>query len=355
MRLVNMNFVEEGSVLARPIIDAFGRILLQAGIRLRASYIERLKDLGYDMLFIEDDRLDDVEALLTISAQTREVAYKTILNVCKHIEDDNLGTLPVDKVRFAVQEMLNDILSSMDVLANLADIQGYDNYTFQHSINTTIIALVLAIASNFSEQKLLEFGMGVLMHDIGKIKIPDRILNKVTPLTPEEFEEIKKHPTDGFEILRLNKDFNLLSAHVALQHQEKWDGSGYPRGLKGREIHEYGRIASVADVYEALTSRRVYRSPIEPNEAFEYIISQQNTHFDPKILEVFRKHIAAYPSGVGVILSNGQRGNVVRQNPSYPNRPHVRVFYDQEEELSTPLEYNLAEMPSLMIVAIENR
>jgi HD-GYP domain-containing protein (c-di-GMP phosphodiesterase class II) len=108
-------------------------------------------------------------------------------------------------------------------------------------------------------------------------------------------------------------------------------------------------------VYEALTSKRVYRKAIEPNEAYEYIVSQSNKHFDPQVLEVFKRHIAIYPSGSGILLSDGQRGNVVKQNPAFPNRPLVRVFYQNEEPLTAPIDYNLADYPSLMIVAVDNR
>ncbi|MDO0822571.1 HD-GYP domain-containing protein [Desulfosporosinus nitroreducens] len=355
MRLVNTRYVKEGSVLARPVINSSGRILLQSGVRVTASYIERLITMGYDVLFIEDDRLQDVEFHMSITGQTREVAYKTIKNVSRYIESGQESTLVVADVRSSVEQMINDLLSSSDILGNLTEILGYDDYTFHHSINTTIIGLVLGIASGFSEQKLIEFGMGILMHDIGKILIPENILNKKTPLTDEEFEEIKRHTIDGFNILRKNNDFGLLSAHVAFQHQEKWDGTGYPRGLKGYEIHEYARLAAVADVYEALTSKRVYRKALEANAAYEYIVSQSNTHFCPQTLEIFKKHIAVYPSGSGVLLSNGQRGNVVKQNPAFPNRPFVRVFYEKEEELDSPIDFNLAEYPSLMITAVDNR
>jgi len=355
MRLVNTRYVVEGSVLARPVINSSGRILLQSGVRVTASYIGRLMAMGYDVLFIEDDRLEDVEFHMSITGQTREAAYKTIENVSKYIESGNESALKESNVRATVQQMLNDLLYSSDVLGNLTEIQGYDDYTFHHSINTTILGLVLGMASGFSEHKLLEFGMGVLMHDIGKIQVPASILNKKTPLLPEEFDEIKRHSTIGFDILRRNNDFSLLSAHVAFQHHEKWDGSGYPRGLKGSEIHEYGKLAAVADVYEALTSRRIYRKAIEPNDAFEYIVSQSDKHFDPLVLDVFKKHIAIYPSGSGVLLSNGQRGNVVKQNPAFPNRPLVRVFYENEESLPAPIDYNLIEQPSLMIVAVDNR
>ena len=355
MRLVNIRYVQEGSILARQVINSSGMVLLQAGVRLTASYIKRLMIMGYDVLFIQDDRLDDVEYYSAITSQTREVAYHTIEKVSSYIESGLEDTLSVANIRKTIQQMINDLLFSKDILGNLSEIQGYDDYTFHHSVNTTILALVLGLASGYSESKLIELGMGVLMHDIGKIKIPEGILNKKTPLTEEEFGEIKQHTTYGFNILRKNNDLSLLSAHVAYQHQEKWDGSGYPRGLKGSEIHEYGRLAAIADVYEALTSKRVYRNAIEPNAAYEFIVAQSNSHFDPQLLEVFKKHIAVYPSGSGIVLSNGQRGNVVRQNFAFPNRPFVRMFYEKEEALVTPIDYNLAEVPSLMIVAVDNR
>ncbi|TGE34580.1 HD-GYP domain-containing protein [Desulfosporosinus sp. Sb-LF] len=355
MRLVNIRYVEEGSILARQVINSSGMVLLQAGVRLTASYIGRLKTMGYDVLFILDDRLDDVEFQTAITAQTREAAYHTIEKVSKYIESGQEDALSVENIRKTIQQMINDLLFSADILGNLSEIQGYDDYTFHHSVNTTILALVLGIASGYSEPKLIELGMGVLMHDIGKIKVPEYILNKKTPLTEEEFGEIKQHATYGFDILRKNNDLSLLSSHIAFQHQEKWDGSGYPRGLKGSEIHEYGRLAAIADVYEALTSKRVYRKAVEPNDAYEYIVAQSNSHFDPQMLEIFKKHIAVYPSGSGILLSNGQRGNVVRQNSAFPNRPFVRMLYEKEEELVSPIDYNLAEVPSLMIVAVDNR
>ncbi|HZK85723.1 MAG TPA: HD-GYP domain-containing protein [Desulfosporosinus sp.] len=355
MRLVNTRYVVEGSVLARPVINSSGTVLLQTGVRVTASYIGRLMAMGYDVLFIQDDRLEDVEFHMTITSQTREVAYKTIQSVSEYIECGRESSLKASSVRTTVNQMINDLLFSADILGNLTEIQGYDDYTFHHSINTTIIGLVLGLASGYSERKLLEFGMGVLMHDIGKIRIPESILNKKTPLMKEEFEEIKRHPTSGYDILRKNNDFSFLSAHVAFQHHEKWDGTGYPRGLKGNEIHEYGKLAAIADVYEALTSKRIYRKAMEPNAAYEYIVSQSNQHFDPQVLKVFAKHIAVYPSGSGILLSNGQRGNVVKQNPAFPNRPLVRVFYQNEQPLPAPIDYNLADYPSFMIVAVDNR
>ena len=356
MRLVNIAYVDEGKVLARSLISANGKVLLQAGVVLNQNYIQKLSNLGLDMLFIEDDDFGDVEVYSAVSVKTREIAYTSLQNLSKHIQGDQLNSVNLKEVENAVQSIIDDLLYSSDLLGNVLEIRGYDDYTYHHSVNTTIIALIMAIAMGWPDHKLLELGMGVLMHDVGKIKVPQEILNKKGPLTSEEFNEIKRHAEHGFEILRNNRDVSLLSAHVALQHQERWDGSGYPRGLKGNQIHEYGRLAAVADVYEALTSRRIYRNAMQPYEAYEYVIANSGTHFEPSLISnTFTRYIAPYPSGSGIRLSNGQRGNVVRQNPSFPTRPFVRMTHQGDIRMSQPIDYNLTEHPSLMILGVENK
>lgn len=120
-------------------------------------------------------------------------------------------------------------------------------------------------------------------------------------------------------------------------------------------IHEYGRIATIVDVYVALTSKRVYRDAIQPYQAYEYVMAHSGILFDPKLLNLFSQHVAIYPDGSGIRLSNDQRGNVVKQNVGYPGRPHVRMFYQGDELLHPPIDYNLAENPSLLIVGTKNK
>jgi HD-GYP domain-containing protein (c-di-GMP phosphodiesterase class II) len=354
MRLVNVSYLKEGTVLARPVINPAGQILLQTGVRLTSQYIERLKQFGFSVVFIEDKRLGDVEVRSAISTSTRELAYRTIHKLSESIINGKEDIVEVGRLSNVILNMINDLLHNFDIIGNLSEISGYDNYTFHHSVNTTILSLIIGIGSNYNNNQLMELGMGVLMHDVGKIMISEKILNKIDPLTKEEFEEIKKHTTYGYEILRRNQDISLLSAHVALQHQEKWDGSGYPRGLKAKEIHEYARIAAISDVFEALTSVRVYRGAMEPYKAYEYINANSGTHFDPRFIEAFSRNIAVYPNGTGVVLSNGLRGNVIRQNPFNPDRPYVRILYENELPLENPIDYNLAEHPSFMIIRVEN-
>jgi HD-GYP domain-containing protein (c-di-GMP phosphodiesterase class II) len=140
-------------------------------------------------------------------------------------------------------------------------------------------------------------GVGALLHDIGKLKIPEEILKKPSQLTVEEFEEIKKHTTYGYEILKNFENISMESAFIALGHHERFDGSGYPLQLRGENIYQFARIVAVADVYDALTSDRVYRKKLKPHESVEYITSLGTDHFDKEIVDNFIKHIAVYQLG----------------------------------------------------------
>ncbi|TCX53289.1 MULTISPECIES: HD-GYP domain-containing protein [unclassified Dehalobacter] len=352
MRLVNIKYVQEGSLLAKPIRNSYGRILLGEGVALDKNYLSKLKDIGYDMVFIQDERFQDIEIGYAITDKTKEIAYNAVRGVTDELEKNPEAEIDADSVRYAVLNLVQDLLHSSDILSNLTDINGYDEYTYHHSINTTVLALMLGIGKGFTQNQLLELGMGVLMHDIGKTKISKEILNKKGKLEEEEFQQIKAHPLYGYEYIRGNRDFSILSAHVALQHHEKWKGGGYPRGLRENEIHEYARIASVADVYEALTSKRPYRDAMPPYLAYEYVIVHSGLQFDPEIVCIFAQSVAPYPVGTGIELSNGLRGVVIKQNPILPTRPVVRVIAQGDQALDNPDDLDLSKHLSTMITSI---
>lgn len=355
MRLVNVKYVEEGSVLAKSVRSSDGRILLGQGISLTRNYLKKLKYLGYDMVFIEDERFKDVEINYAISDKTKEAAYNAVRSVTTELYNDIDSSIDLDPIQKVVLNILDDLLYSFDILSNLTDIMGYDEYTFHHSVNTTILALVLGMNKGYNQSKLLELGMGVLMHDVGKMSIPKEILNKKGSLNKNDSEVIRKHPAIGYEMIRRSRDFSIHSAHVALQHHEKWMGGGYPRGLKETDIHEFGRIAAVADVYDALTSKRPYRDALEPSQAYEYVLVQSGLQFDPEVVRIFSKYVAVYPTGTGVELSNGLRGNVISQNKMLPNRPVVRAIYFGSQPLDNYTDYDLSKHLSIMITKVENR
>ena len=195
---------------------------------------------------------------------------------------------------------------------------------------------------------LFELGLGAILHDIGKIFIPKEILNKDQKLTPEEFEEIKSHSIRGYTFLADQWNIPAQANAVVLSHHEKYDGTGYPHNLRGKTIPPYGRIAAIADVFDALTSNRPYRKALSPSEALEYIMGNGGIHFDPQIIGTFVEGIALYPVGTKVELNNGMHGIVVKNYPNLGTRPVVKILSDAKEQVY----YDLSNDFSLLNVTI---
>jgi HD-GYP domain-containing protein (c-di-GMP phosphodiesterase class II) len=195
-----------------------------------------------------------------------------------------------------------------------------------------VIAIAIGVSLELNRRELYYLGMAAMLHDIGKKFISSEILDKEGPLTDSEFIEIKKHPKLGYEHIKDN--YNLpASVYIAiLQHHEKFDGSGYPDSKNGKDISLFGRILLVADIYDALVSKRPYHNAYSPSEAIEYIMSSNGAMFDPNILEAFLKKVAAYPIGSCVELSNGIKALVVENFQDANLRPLVRYINENGEE-----------------------
>ncbi|RNB61227.1 HD-GYP domain-containing protein [Brevibacillus gelatini] len=359
MRLKSIHKCQPGDKLARSIYAENGTVLVGAGVELTGRMIERLKNKNINSLYIEDKRTDDIMVDTVISESTRRQAMSIIHDTFRGIQevpqkwqllfsDKNLGR-QLKQVMSAVADELKGNKSAMNLLA---DACAFDNYIFSHSFNVALYSTALAINTGCTEKEILDISIGGMLHDIGKMQIPDQILKKPGRLTPEEYEVMKKHAEIGFEMLRRQDDIPLLAAHCALQHHERWNGSGYPRKLKNTEIHPYGRLMAVADVFDALTAHRVYRRGMLPHEAMEVLYSGSDILFDQAYVEALRDTIALYPVGLSVTLNTGVSGVVVDSNKSMPSRPVIRVLVNEEgQELSQPYECDLSKMLSLMIVA----
>lgn len=238
--------------------------------------------------------------------------------------------------------MLNDMLIT-------------DHYLYQHSVNVCIYTTMLGIAHGYDREDLLSLSMGSLLHDIGKTKVSPEILLKPGKLTVEEFDEIKKHPEHGFQILKEEPGISLRVAHCAFQHHERNNGSGYPRGIEGNEIHEFAKWISVADTYDAITSHRVYRSGKLPHEALEVLYTGAGSLYDTDKLILFRDKIAIYPIGTEVRLNTGVAGVIADLNKLLPSRPIVRILQNEGgESLTIPYEVDLSKNLSMTITEISD-
>ncbi|OGI04495.1 MAG: hypothetical protein A2Y25_06060 [Candidatus Melainabacteria bacterium GWF2_37_15] len=187
----------------------------------------------------------------------------------------------------ATEIILDEVSNKLEKINNLNELRIHDYYTFSHNINVAIISAIIGKELGFSESKLKDLVFSALLHDVGKMQIPREILYKPGSLTPDEMQTIKKHVEYGYEFII--KTLNLPDAvgKVALSHHERWEGHGYPYGLKGNQISEFSQIVAVADVYDALVSEKVYRGPVESIEAMRILLTEEASSFNSKILNKF--------------------------------------------------------------------
>lgn len=339
--------------VARTVYSSDGYTLLAAGIVLKERYIRQLKFFDIPAIYVEDDLLPDVEVEDVISKKTRIEAIITVkemmTNVREQIQTGKRFLLSGPKLRETVEDIIKDLLARKKLIVNLSDIRSTDSYTFAHSVNVCVLAVLTGIALNFSKSQLLQLGMGALMHDVGKIIVPLEILNKPGRLTAEEYKIIQRHSEFGYEILQNQPGISKLSAKIAFEHHEKFDGSGYPQGLKGEDIHLFSRIVGIVDVYDALTADRVYRKGYLPHEAYEYLAATGGSMFDFDLVKVFLSHVAAYPVGTIVRLNTGEVGVVVETPIGITTRPVVRILYREGRLLKEPYEIKLYESCRVLI------
>lgn len=333
MRLVNIDKLTNDMSLAKPIYQADGeKVLLNTGCCNLMHYKERLASMGIHYIYIEDELSKGIEITDVIKEQTRTQGKKIVADVVQNIT--NKRSLDIDKVKKGVMDMINDIMNNKSILLNLTDIRTNDSYTFSHSVNVTVIAILIGKAIHYDESKLMKLGMGAILHDIGKAIIPDEILNKPGKLTNEEFKIMQEHSQLGFDLIKGSWELSPLSKTIILSHHEKWDGTGYPRGLKGDEIHEFARIVSICDVFDALASDRCYRPKWPMYQVIEYLTSYAGSQFDSHLITKFIQHVATFPNGALVTLSDGRMAIVQEQNDGFPTRPIIKIYAEKDGQLS---------------------
>ncbi|WP_280769418.1 HD-GYP domain-containing protein [Salipaludibacillus daqingensis] len=352
MKLKSIHSVYNQDRLAKPIYNDLGQTLLNSGVILTDKMIDRLKNKGVSYVYIEDASTEDIYVEDTIHGKTRMKALKTIQGNFNTISNQMaLGkSVDIDKLSPSfsnlVKEILLEIQSKKEVISMLSEVVSYDSYVFHHSLNVTVYAVALGQKVGLNQSELHDLGLGAMLHDLGKMGIPLEILNKSEELTVEEFDLIKSHASIGFDMLRKSYTLSLITAHCAYQHHERLDGTGYPRQLAGNDIHYFAKIIGIADVFDAVTSNRVYRQAMLPHEGLELLYSGAGSLFDEKLVDSFAKTVAIYPVGLEVRLSNGEEGVVAKINAQLPSRPVIRVLKDKdknrcEKDIDLSVELNV--------------
>lgn len=350
MRLVSLSMLKPDMVLAKSIYYR-DCLVLRSGQGDLEQYVNSLTKLGIDCVYVEDSKSNGIEIPDAISEETR-VSCKRILR--QTISDfENKAVVDISDMSDTLLSIIDDILTNDDLLVSLNDISASDEYTFAHSVSTTVYSLLIAKQLGYNKLLMEKLAAGALFHDIGKILLDKSILNKNGYLDTDEKEHIKLHTTLGYQTLKKCVNLTELSRIVALYHHERMDGSGYPSGIKAGELHEFVRIVSVADTYDALVSDRCYRPKWSSNQAVNYLIENAETKFDTKMVSAFIRQIAIYPNGSMVRLSDNCIGIVKEQNKNFPLRPVVRVITNKNGKDIDPYEIDLMKILSITILESE--
>ncbi|MBU3111601.1 HD-GYP domain-containing protein [Clostridium lacusfryxellense] len=342
MRYIPIKYITEGMILGKTLYGENGEMLLRKETIIQTSYVNKLIDLGYSGLYINDKMSEDITVTDIISEGLKMKAIKSIKNLMQPNRKRKDIESSIKVVESVIEDIVDEISGNEDTIVNMMDLRVSSEYTFYHSVNVCVLSIIVGVALELNKEDLYLLATSSLLHDIGKIYTPNEILDKPCKLTGDEFEIVKQHSENGYRYVKGNLDLNTKVYMGIYQHHERYDGTGYPLNIKGKDISIFGRIIAIADVYDALISDRPYRKGVLPSEGIEYIMGGGGTMFDQSLVKILSSKIAPYPIGTCVNLSNYLVGIVVENYSSYGLRPSVRII-KSGDKLVVPYLINLKE------------
>jgi HD-GYP domain-containing protein (c-di-GMP phosphodiesterase class II) len=344
------------------------QILLKSG-----REIEKIVSAGIHDLYIDTDKgldIADAQTEEEVKKEIRsdiakiEVKQKTVVTVPMKEElheakklkteakkivtnimhDVRMGKqVELEAVDNAVENMIESIFRNQGALTSLSRLKSKDEYTFMHSVNVCVLMISFCKSNDIDRNTIRKIGSGGLLHDIGKMSVLQEVLNKPGKLTEEEFTQMKNHVVQSKVILSQTPGISPEAIEVASQHHERYDGSGYPDKLKGEEISRFGQMASIVDVYDAITSDRVYHKGLDSSDALKKIFEWSKYHFHPDLVQLFIKTVGIYPVGTLVRLESGLLGVIAEPGRESMLKPVVRAIYNlKHARFMTPKDIDLA-------------
>lgn len=263
----------------------------------------------------------------------RKARDKTRSYIDSMLDEARMGKI-VDtrKAKLLVAELADNIANNLDASMWLTQLKNRDEYTAIHSLNVCVLSLTFGSALKLSNDDLKELGLGALLHDIGKMQVPLKILNKPGKLTKDEFEIMKSHPSKGYELIKNDESLSPAVLTIVKSHHERLNGEGYPDKLAEQDISYFTKIVSITDVYDAITSDRCYHDGMTPHEALKRLYEWMPNNFDTELMQAFIRTIGIYPVGSVVELKTGHIGLVVKLNDSHRLKPVVMLIMNRDKE-----------------------
>jgi HD-GYP domain-containing protein (c-di-GMP phosphodiesterase class II) len=297
-----------------------------AGLKLAGGVSRVMAQKGIVHIQVAEENLDDRPHSQRSSVEIYEDAVDTIKRTMTAVAQH--GQIDAGQVRQAVEEMVAVVLHDSAALLSLAAIKGWDQYLYQHSVNVCVFSMVFGCTLRLNETEMVDLGMAAILHDVGKIFVPEQILGKPGPLTDAEWAILHSHPAMGAKILVSTPGIPDAAAIVAFEHHIRHDYTGYPRLDKLRPLHPYSHIVNIVDTYDALTTVRPYRPAIRPEHAVGWMLYAARGHFEPNLLTRFAAMMRMHPVGAIVRLNNGSWGLICGPSKQDPARPVVRLIVD---------------------------
>jgi HD-GYP domain-containing protein (c-di-GMP phosphodiesterase class II) len=343
-RYVRTRSLKDDMVIDQAIIDRAGRILIARNTVLDSYHIMSLVKMGVPGVYIREGE-DEPEPAVAESKEPviaesvkKEIEEKTVQDRSKvkltesvkarvaegiqYLYNDTTSPSFTSTTKNITDDLMRAISDNDAVAVDISALKVSDEYTFKHSVDVATMAMIVGRKHGLDDNEVYELGISGLLHDVGKSKIPNEILNKATRLTDDEFAMMKQHSLFGYGILKEKNDLSNSIKLGVLQHHEKMNSKGYPMGVSSDKINLFARIISVADIYDALVTERPYKKPFSARDAVEMIMSMTE-ELDINVMRSFLESVILYPVGTDVDLSIGEKARVIENNPKYVLRPKV--------------------------------
>lgn len=356
--MLRLEDVQPEMQLGRTIYAEDGRVLLQRGTKLTWAYLETLKRFGFEAVFVMDPQNPHAGFREPISERTRSEAmgsvreaFRTFRTPNRKLDQDWTGRRILYNAATAI---VNDLNSNKELNLQLTEMRSQNSYLFAHAVNVCILGLALGQKLGYNYGKLADLAMGLLAHDIGKTLLDPEAANLHTGMFPVSDPAYQTHSRLGFDLLRqVGRALGAPSKIITLQHHERWDGLGFPGGLKGSQIHEFAQIAAIVNAYDNLTHQHIDGKPIPPNEVIEFLMASGGTLFNPQLVDTFIKLLVPYPLGSYVALSNRAEGFVSGIDRGMPLRPIVHVVIEANgQSAPRPYDFDLREHADVTVLHI---